>query len=82
MRTMDLGAIWDHAFMDVSTHGGITTPLIDLPHWCLIVDKIQTCLSRVVLLERTSAINFMLLTDVYGCSKMHEAINVLAFAGK
>jgi len=81
VRAVDGGTIWDHAFMNVSAHGAITTPLINLPHWCLVVDVIDTCLSGVVLLERTSAVNFMLLANVYRCSKVHELVDVRAAAG-
>jgi len=78
VRAVDFGTIWNHAFMDVSTHGGITAPLVNLPQRRLIVNEIDTCLSRVVLLEGAGAVNFMLLANVYGCSKVHEVVNVLA----
>ena len=60
----------------------ITTPLVNFPHRCLIVDVIDTSLSGVVLLERTSAVKFMLLADVYRCSKVHEVFGVRALVGK
>lgn len=68
--------------MDVSTHCGITAPLINLAKWRLTVDEIDTGLSRVVLLERTSAVKFVLLANVYRCSKVYEAVDVRAVVDK
>jgi len=82
MRAVDGGTIWDHSFMNVSTHSGITTPLINLPQWCLIVDEIDTLLRTVVLLERTSAVEIMLLADVYRCSKVYKIVDVRAVVSK
>lgn len=56
----------------------ITAPLINLPHWRLAVDIIDTRLSRLVLLVSTEAVELMLSADVYGCPKVHEFIDVRA----
>lgn len=60
----------------------ITAPLVNLPHRCLTVDVINTCLSRVVLLERTSAVKFVLLANVYRSSEVHEVVDVRTVVGK
>jgi hypothetical protein len=60
----------------------ITTPLVDLAQWCLVVDVIDTCLGRVVLLEGSCAVLFVLLTNVYGCSKMHEVVDISTVIGE
>jgi hypothetical protein len=61
---------------------GITTPLIDLPQWCFMVDVIDACLGRVVLLEGSCAVLFVLFTNVYGRSKMHEIVDISTVVGK
>ena len=60
----------------------IATPLVNLPHWCLTIDEIDTFLSRVVLLEGTSAVKFMLLANVYRRPKMHEVFYISTVVGK
>lgn len=45
-------------------------------------DVINTFLSRIVLLKRTSAVKVVLLTNVYRRSKVHELVNVRAVTGK
>ena len=56
----------------------IATPFIDFPQRCLMVDVIDTCLGRVVLLERSCAVLFVHLTNVDGRSKMHEVVDISA----
>lgn len=47
-----------------------------------MVDVIDACLSRVVLLERTSTVDFVLLANVYRCSEVHEVVDIRAFVCK
>ena len=59
----------------------VATPLINLPHWCFVVDIIDTFLSRFVLLVSTEAIKLMLSANVNSCPKVHEVVDIVAVVG-
>ena len=47
-----------------------------------MVDVIDTCLSRFVLLVSTDAMNLMPLTNVNSCPEVHEVIDVVTVVGQ
>jgi len=77
VRTVNCGTVFDHALVNVSTHGTITAPLINLAKWCFAVDVINTRLSGFILLVGTEAVSLVLSANVYGCPKVHKAVDVL-----
>ena len=55
---------------------------MNLPQRYFVVDVIDACLGRSVLLVSTDAINFMPLANVNSCPKVHEVIDVVGVVGQ
>ena len=60
----------------------VATPLIDLPKRHLLVDVIDACLRRFVLLVRAVTVSLVCLANVDSCPKMHEVVIILAAVGQ